>query len=154
MVEYAFKKESCLSNYFPDAPLILPNGLRFLNSEAAYHSQKFTELAYKRLFCDLEPHASKVLAHDMIEHWSKAFLDDTVAVAAMREVVDCKFRQNPECMQVLVSSPGLYIVEDTTGWHDMRWGRCSCSECFGKPYTNYLGRILTELRAVYRAENL
>lgn len=150
MIEYAFKKETRLSNYYPDAPLILPNGLRFLNSEAAYHSQKFEEISFKEMFCGLAPHESKVLAWQLIDHWSKAFLNDTVATAAMLEVVECKFTQNEACMKELLESPGLRLVEDTTGWHDMRWGRCSCPECFGKSYTNYLGRILTRLRDKYR----
>lgn len=146
MIEFAFKKESKLSNYYEKAPLVLPNGLRFLNSEAAYHSQKFADMPWKRKFCTLSPHESKVLAWDNIELWKKDFLDDAVSYSAMQEVVRCKFEQNQDCMDYLLSIHDLRIVEDTTGWHDMRWGRCSCPKCFGQTYTNFLGRILTDLR--------
>lgn len=150
MIEYAFKKESMLSNYFENAPLVLPNGLRFLNSEAAYHSQKFVDMSWKQRFCNLAPHESKVFAWEHIDEWKKDFLDDTVSYSAMLEVVECKFTQNSACMAELLSIHAIRIVEDTTGWHDMRWGRCSCPQCFGKPYNNYLGKILTELRDKYR----
>lgn len=150
MIEYAFKNDSVLSNYYPDSPLVLPNGLQFRNSEAAYHSQKFSDLSWKRMFCTLDPHESKVFAWEHIDLWKEDFFDDKVAYDAMAEVIECKFTQNSKLMKVLLETPGSRIVEDTTGWHDMRWGRCSCPQCFGKPYHNYLGRILTSVRDEHR----
>lgn len=154
MVEYAFKNDTRLTNYYPSSPLILPNGLRFLNSEAAYHSQKFSDMAMKARFCSLQPDESKKFAWEHTDLWLEDFYDDSVCYRAMLEVVECKFTQNEDCMKELLESPGLRLVEDTTGWHDMRWGRCSCPECFGKPYHNYLGKILTDLREKYRHSSL
>ena len=64
----------------------------------------------------------------------------------MKKVVLEKFKQNTDCLEELLNTNNMELIEDTTGWHDNIWGECSCTECKEKEHKNLLGKILMEIR--------
>lgn len=144
MNKYAFKNDTKLTNYYPNAPLTLPNGLSFLNSEAAYHSQKFEDFELKKRFCNLNPDPSKKLSRTLKDFVRKDW--DSVKYQCMKEVVFAKFSQNSDCLRDLLATGDDYLIEDTTKWHDNYWGYCTCGLCSDLKHENNLGKILMEVR--------
>lgn len=57
-----------------------------------------------------------------------------------------KLKKNEDCLKELINTGDLYLVENTTGWHDNTCGECTCVECKYKEHHNYLGKILMEVR--------
>ena len=69
----------------------------------------------------------------------------------MREVVICKFMQNPDLMKKLLATGDAKLVEGNT-WHDNYWGICRCGsrdKC--GTGSNMLGKILMQVRDTYRS---
>lgn len=142
MDKYYFKNDTKLTNYY--LCKVKLNGLEFNSSEAAYHSQKFEDYNIKKVLTLLTPdeskHVSRELKRLIRSDW------ENVKYNLMKEVVMEKFKQNEDCLKELINTGDLYLVEDTTGWHDNTWGECTCVECTDKEHHNYLGKILMEVR--------
>ena len=105
----------------------------------------------KRKFCNLKADPSKKLSRELADKVSDYFNKHKDEL--MYEVVKAKFEQNADCRDELLSTGMDYIVEDTTGWCDNYWGRCSCSNCAGKDARNQLGITLMRVRSELREVN-
>lgn len=68
------------------------------------------------------------------------------------EILVQKFTQNDDLREILLGTTSKFIIEDTTGWHDNDYGRCTCPKCSVKPAGNYLGTSLMLARAFLRGE--
>lgn len=122
---------SFLSN-FHDAP-VLYNGIRYLNSEAAFQAQKDPTRSLE--FANLPPGKAKRLGREvkMMAQW------DSIKLVVMREIVHAKFAQNPVLSVKLIHTGDVPIIEGNW-WNDTYWGVCN-----GKGL-NMLGKILMDLR--------
>lgn len=140
--QYYFKNDTKLTNYYLCEVEI--DGLKFTSSEAAYHAQKFLDEDIKKLMTKLTPdeskHVSRELSRFIREDWENVKYD------LMKKVVLQKFKQNPTCLKELIDTENLELIEDTTGWHDNTWGKCTCDDCKTLKYQNLLGKILMEVR--------
>jgi NAD+ synthase len=126
--KYAF-----LSNFY-DAPVEY-NGLRFLNSEAAFQAQKTIDERERMQFTNLDASNSKRLgrAVTLRKDWEK------VKIQVMYEVCYAKFTQNPRLAEKLAATGNEVLIEGNT-WNDKFWGVCN-----GKGM-NHLGKILMAIR--------
>lgn len=143
-----FKNTSKLSNYYP-CRVILPNGLEFKSSEAAYHSQKFNSLEDKLMFCNLSPDESKQLSRKIADRINTRWFEVN-KYALMYECVASKMMLNADCRAELLSTGNNILIEDTTGWCDNIWGNCNCPNCRRIQGQNLLGRILMRIRGELR----
>lgn len=141
-----FNKESKLSNYYECKVNYF--GMVFNSSEAAYQSQKFEDIYMQQRFIGLTPDESKHLARRWKRNWRSNW--DTYKIHVMYEIVKNKMLQNIDCRLELMNTGTSIIIEDTTGWHDNIWGYCSCDKCKNKEHTNYLGKILMQIREEFR----
>ena len=66
---------------------------------------------------------------------------EEVKIEVMREVLRCKFSQNPDLKAKLIATGDAELIEGNN-WNDRFWGVC---RGVGQ---NHLGRLLMELRAV------
>ena len=64
----------------------------------------------------------------------------------MKKVLIEKFKQNQDCLEELLNTQSMELIEDTTGWHDNIWGECTCDDCKTSEHKNLLGKILMEVR--------
>ena len=126
--EYAF-----LSNFYP-APLFI-FGRLFLNSEAAFQSQKCINKASE--FAVLMGGEAKRLGKQV------ALRDDWEGMKdyVMFHCVSQKFFQNPELAKKLVETGDSHLVEGNT-WGDRYWGVCNGIG------NNKLGLILMTVRTI------
>jgi len=77
---------------------------------------------------------------------------DGVRKRVMFDVVLAKFWQNPRLGDQLVSTGDAGLIEGNW-WHDQFWGDCRCSRpSCAEPGLNYLGQILTWVRAILRED--
>ena len=116
MIE-SFKGEySFLSNFYP-APLFV-FGRLFLNSEAAFQSQKCPQRVSE--FTTLTAGEAKRLGRQvpLQEEW------ESVKDYIMFQCVQSKFVQNPELALKLVETGESHLVEGNT-WGDRYWGVCN-----------------------------
>lgn len=127
-----------LSNFFP--AVLEYNGIRFLNSEAAFQAQKTLDKAEQMKFSNLPPNKAKALGRrvKLREDWEE------VKDQIMYEVVKAKFEQNPTLLEKLLSTGNAYLEEGNT-WGDDYWG-----VPFGGTGQNKLGHILMRLREEFR----
>ena len=134
----------CFSNFYNC--LIQYKGEVYNNSEAAWQAQKCPPRCKE--FRNKTGSQAKRLGRSvpLRDDWEKVKYSEMVAV------LTCKFQQNPELLKLLLSTGNEVLVEDTTGWHDNIWGRCSCSDCMGtgKVGKNLLGKALMEVRDLLR----
>lgn len=143
VAEFKFSKFSKLSNYY-DCEVVY-DGRIYLSSEAAYQSMKTMYSTLRDKFSSLTPDEAKALGKQ-IESSSASRSDwGTAKFSVMHDIVLAKFSQNQDCKDELFRTKGFDLVEDTTGWHDRVWGRCSCEKCNGVG-ENHLGEILTSVR--------
>lgn len=128
-----------LSNYFPAN--VTYEGRTYLSSEAAYHASKFPA-AEREEFTQLGADDSKKLSRR--KKVDAAWWDERKE-RIMRDIVEQKFRQNPDLAQQLLAT-GSRQLEELNWWGDRYWGTVKGE---GK---NTLGRILMEVRAKLAAE--
>lgn len=145
---YTFNKFSCLSNYY--LCNVIYNGLQYKSSEAAYQSMKTLDLDLRCKFINLSPDGAKNLGRQIESSQYLRNDWESVKYGIMKEIVLAKMQQNPSIASFLMSINSESIVEDTTGWHDNIWGRCSCEKCKDVKSLNYLGKILVEVRTILR----
>ena len=134
------KRWGCFSNF--KTCTVEYNGLKYHNSEAAWQSQKSLNKFERENFISMNGSAAKKAGRrvkPLRPDWEKVKFD------IMYEVCLAKFSQNPDLKEILLSSGGAELIEDTTGWHDNIWGSCTCTRCKGKG-DNALGKILMKVR--------
>lgn len=133
-----FKGEySFLSNMY--IATINWNGKMWPSSEHAYQAAKtFDDAEQEEIRLHPCPKNAKRAGKrvTMIPEWN------SIRVEVMREIVRCKFQQNPELMQKLLATKDATLIEGNW-WHDRFWGVCPFDGNDGK---NWLGRILMEVR--------
>lgn len=127
--KYYFKNDTKLTNYFLCDVIV--DGIKYSSSEAAYHSQKFLDEDIKKIMTKLTPDESKHVSREL----SRFIRDDWE-----------KFKQNQDCLEELLNTQSMELIEDTTGWHDNIWGECTCDDCKTSEHKNLLGKILMEVR--------
>lgn len=69
-------------------------------------------------------------------------------IPMMKEILTCKFRQNPDLKEKLLATGNTRIEEGNT-WNDTFWGVCPPGSENG---LNHLGELLMELREELRGE--
>lgn len=129
-----------LSNYYRVSFDV--DGITYLNSEAAFHAYKSTNIGVRKVFGNLSPSIAKHFGRqiELRPDWEDIKLD------IMRKVVDAKFSQNPNLRTALLRTGDAMLVEGNT-WGDKFWGVCDGTG------ENHLGQILMELRDQYRKED-
>lgn len=63
-------------------------------------------------------------------------------ISVMKEILTCKFRQNPDLKEKLIAT-GEERIEEGNTWGDTFWGICPPGSDIG---SNHLGELLMELR--------
>lgn len=132
--EYRF-----LSNFWPCK--IVWQNYEFKCSEALYMSFKSGNPAAFAEFAKLEASAAKKLGRQvpLREDWNKN------KKRIMANVLNLKFRQNPDLKVKLLATGDAYL-EETNWWKDTYWGVCNG---VGE---NNLGLLLMELREAMQKE--
>lgn len=112
------------------------NGLTYQSSEAAFQAQKTLDENIRKTFTTLSGIESKELGRKILirEDWNK------IKINIMREILYCKFTQNPTLKDKLIETEDLILIEGNT-WNDTYWGVCN------EEGENMLGRLLMELRS-------
>lgn len=110
---------------------------RWLNSEAAYQSQKSENLSVRKSFCHLSGAEAKRKGRALNRRpdW------DDVKIDVMRSVLKAKFKVTA-LRELLLATGSAYLCEGNH-WNDQFWGVCPASSQNGQ---NHLGRILMEVR--------
>lgn len=135
MIDRFEGEDHYLSN-FHNSPMEY-NGLKFLNAESAFQSQKATDPMVMNQFVDLPPNKAKALGRKVVlrDDWEK------VKDQVMYEVVKNKFTQNPDLGRKLKET-GDAFLEEGNSWNDTYWGICS----YTGEGDNKLGEILMRVR--------
>lgn len=143
MIDFFSGEYAYLSNFY-ERPVTY-NGVTYQNSEAAFHAQKTLNPTMRLQFADLNPSDAKKLGRKvrLREDW------ESVKDNIMYEVCLCKFLQNPDLKEKLLST-GNEELEEGTYWHDNYWGNCHCPKCKDIIGQNSLGKILMKVREKIR----
>ena len=123
-----------LSNFY-NCPVPF-EGLTFSNSEAAFQAAKTLDMEEREKFVGLSPLIAKRKGRrvKLRSDW------EAVKIEVMRQVLKCKFTQNPELGEKLIATGDAELIEGNN-WRDFYWGVCN-----GKGQ-NHLGKLLMEVRA-------
>ena len=111
-------------------------GLTFGNTEAAFQASKTLDMEERESFFGLSGGQAKRLGRkvELRSDW------EAVKIEVMREVLRCKFSQNPELKAKLIATGDAELIEGNN-WNDRFWVVC---RGVGQ---NYLGKLLMEVRA-------
>jgi len=144
-----------LSNFYP-APAMF-EGVTYGSSENAYQAAKSLEPKMRELFRHVPPGKAKVMGGPggviarVRPDWEMVLDTDDgpkiLKVLVMEQIVEDKFRRNPDLMARLLDTGERYL-EELNHWGDRFWGVC-CDTNNGE---NHLGRILMKLRSKLAAE--
>lgn len=130
--EYAF-----LSNFYPAE--FEWNGIVWQTAEHAYQAMKCASKDEFKIIREAShPALAKKLGRvcNVRPDWNK------IKFMVMRNVVHCKFNQNPKLQKLLIETGDKVIIEGN--WHhDNIWGCCPPDTLNG---LNLLGKILMEYR--------
>lgn len=131
---FGFKgKYYFLSNFYPCQ--VTFHGITYYNSEAAFHAQKDPSRAEE--FCKLNASQAKRLGRKVKLRSDWEHVKDSI----MKDILICKFKQNPELAQKLINTGDVMLVE-ANNWGDTYWGYDEVNNV-GQ---NRLGYILMEVR--------
>lgn len=148
--ELLFDPDSYLSNYYPCR--LSYKGYVYSSSEAAYQAAKFEDKTAKQFFSKLTADESRKVAHRITRlqrpDWEQVKYD------VMLDVLRAKFTSKYELAKALLDTGDAVLVENTTGWCDNVWGRCSCEKCRDLPSQNLLGKALTQVREELRNKGM
>lgn len=122
-----------LSNFWPCK--VIYGSLVYKSSEAAYQAAKIEDEEQRKLFTTMSASESKKAGKTLYLRYDW----DAVKQSVMAEILESKFRLNPELKQKLIATSGKYL-EETNWWNDRYWGVCR-----GKGM-NILGKLLMLLR--------
>lgn len=113
------------------------NGLIFQNSESAFQSAKFTNLAHRMRFCNISGSYAKKLGRNrnipIRDDW------DRVRCDIMYNILLTKFTSCDDLKNKLIDTHDKHI-EESNNWNDRFWGTC------GGIGNNNLGKILMQIR--------
>lgn len=120
-----------LSNFY-ESP-VMYDGLVYNNNEAAFQAQK--NKSRSKEFCNLTASEAKRLGRrvNLRTDW------ETIKIDIMRDIVRCKFYQNPQLKTLLLATDDHILVEGNW-WNDTFWGVCKGEG------QNHLGKILMQIR--------
>lgn len=126
-----------LSNFY-EAPVEY-DGVLYRNNEAAFQAQKCADKSDRQKFSDLSPTEARHLGRKipLRKDWEQ------VKVSLMREIVQAKFKQNPQLKEMLIATGDAYLEEGNT-WGDKTWGTVNGAGA------NLLGKILMDVREELR----
>lgn len=129
-----------LSNFYEKAPFVM-DGIRYLNSEAAFQAYKCKDANDRQQFANLNPSDAKKLGRHvkLRDDW------EDIKVDVMYRVLYEKFSQNKSCMDRLLATGDAILIEGND-WGDDFWGQVNHR---GK---NYLGRCLMGVRSKLQSE--
>ena len=136
----SFKGEhDWLSNFY-NCPVHF-EGLNFSNTEAAFQAAKTLNMEEREKFVGLSPLIAKRKGRrvELRSDW------EAVKIEVMREVLRCKFSQNPDLKAKLIATGDAELIEGNN-WNDTFWGVCRDK---GR---NHLGKLLMALRAELKGE--
>tara|TARA_X000000950_G_scaffold275091_1_gene360972 strand:- start:390 stop:827 length:438 start_codon:yes stop_codon:yes gene_type:complete len=122
-----------LSNFFPCK--VEFEGMLFQSSESAFQASKTLDMEERRKFTEFHAGKSKRKGKKLVlrSDW------DQVKIGVMKDILKCKFSQNPELKQKLIDTGNAEIIEGND-WFDTFWGVCK-----GKG-ENHLGKLLMLIR--------
>ena len=134
-----------LSNFYPAHTEY--EGLKYLNSEAAFQAAKCKDENIRILFTKLPPNQAKSKGRkvELRDNW------DDIRDEVMYDIVYNKFLQNEDLKEKLLNTGGIYL-EEGNWWHDNYWGQCNCYRCRNIHGLNKLGKILMQVRDELRGE--
>lgn len=134
-----------LSNFY-EGRSFLYEGVLYSSAEAAYQSQKTTDMFLRLTISKMSPKASKKAGRklEIRPDWEDIKYD--VMTGILRE----KFRDKR--LRTLLMETGSDLLVEGNTWHDNTWGICSCDKCKGKPGQNRLGIILMDIRKEIQIE--
>jgi ribA/ribD-fused uncharacterized protein len=118
--------------------------LVYQSNEHYFHAMKATcDLDHEYVRESFSPGVAKHRGNriPLREDWDK------VKLHVMRSGLGEKFGQNPDLAQKLLDTGNAYL-EETNTWGDTFWGVCRGEGL------NHLGKILMELRDLYRMETI
>ena len=129
-----------LSNFY-DAPVVF-EGIEYKNNEAAFQAQKTTDPSIRARFSVYPPNIAKREGRrvSLRPDW------ESVKDEIMYQICLCKFEQNRDCLEKLLSTKTAKLVEGNT-WGDTYWGVCNG---VGE---NHLGEILMRVRSELSKQN-
>lgn len=124
-----------LSNFYPAKFLF--QGFEWPSSEHAYQAMKRIDESYWSQI--LDPKTTAAMAKRMGRSVSidPSFTENRINI--MRAILNAKFGDNPDLMQMLQDTAPAYLEEGNT-WGDKFWGVCNG---VGQ---NHLGKILMSIR--------
>lgn len=143
MIKSFSGKYRFLSNFY--RCLIHYNGIDFPSVEHAYQSQKTLDRDDQwRVALQPTPTAAKRWGRrvKIREDWEQ------VKISIMRDLLMLKFAQQ-EFLQQLLATGDEELIEGND-WHDQFWGDCHCLKHSGIKGRNHLGKLLMEIRQIYR----
>lgn len=128
-----------LSNFFPCE--VFHQGLLFKSSEAAFQAAKTSDMEERKKFCEFHAGKAKRKGKKLVlrSDW------DQVKIGVMREILECKFSQNPSLLKKLIATDSIQLIEGND-WFDTFWGVCE-----GKG-ENHLGKLLMEIRDSFKSK--
>lgn len=135
----SFSGENYFLSNFYEAPVAY-DGITYQNNEAAFQAQKCANKADRQRFAGLNATEARHLGRKipLRRDWEQ------VKISLMREIVQAKFKQNPQLEEMLLATDDTYLEEGNT-WGDRTWGTV---DGIG---ANHLGRILMDVRGELRA---
>lgn len=130
----SFRNEYYFLSNFYQAPITY-GGIQYQNNEAAFQAQKVLCDETKKEFCNLSPNLAKRKGRkvQLRDDWEE------VKFNIMHDIVKCKFSQNKDLRDKLLSTGDEYL-EEGNNWGDRIWGTVNGK---GK---NHLGKILMDVR--------
>lgn len=107
-----------LDNFYPCK--VKYNGLTYMNSEAAFQSTKNSDPLKRLAFSNMTASQSKAIGKD--PEWTTLRSDwEQIKDQVMYDIVRCKLEQNPDVLELLLSTGNRHIEEGNT-WNDQYWG--------------------------------
>lgn len=135
-VIYQFQKEyRFLSNFYP-SPMNYED-VDYPTAEHAYQAAKTVDSGLRLHIASLaSPAAAKYAGKSLRLRpgW------DRMKILIMRQIVEAKFSQNPDLLELLISTKPARLIEGNS-WGDKFWGECPIGT--GR---NELGKILMTVR--------
>jgi len=135
-----FEEEYCwLSNFFT-SPIVY-EGKQYKSVEHAYQAAKMRDEEWKEKIRQVSyaGKAKRLGRQGPMKHgW------DGLKIPVMLMLLKLKF-EIPELRQKLLATDDEFLKEGNE-WHDNFWGDCFCSRCRRIKGSNYLGKLLMQVR--------